>query len=133
MRCAFMGLTMAYRLWRYHPEMMLCRVRGTFGLTRVFFAKPWRNRGWRGCSGGEIGKNMEKLRVKAIFFAKRFVNSKIMPTFATQTTKTGHESDANWFARSENCENSSVGRARPCQGRGRGFESRFSLTVSTLT
>ena len=27
----------------------------------------------------------------------------------------------------QNCENSSVGRARPCQGRGRGFESRFSL------
>ena len=25
------------------------------------------------------------------------------------------------------CENSSVGRARPCQGRGRGFEPRFSL------
>ena len=25
------------------------------------------------------------------------------------------------------CENSSVGRARPCQGRGRGFEARFSL------
>ena len=24
-------------------------------------------------------------------------------------------------------ENSSVGRARPCQGRGRGFESRLSL------
>ncbi len=24
-------------------------------------------------------------------------------------------------------ENSSAGRARPCQGRGRGFESRFSL------
>ncbi len=29
----------------------------------------------------------------------------------------------------QNCENSSVGRARPCQGRGRGFESRFSLEV----
>ena len=29
----------------------------------------------------------------------------------------------------QNCENSSVGRARPCQGRGRGFESRFSLKV----
>jgi hypothetical protein len=28
---------------------------------------------------------------------------------------------------SAQCENSSVGRARPCQGRGRGFESRFSL------
>ena len=25
-------------------------------------------------------------------------------------------------------ENSSVGRARPCQGRGRGFESRFPLS-----
>ncbi|SNB08474.1 hypothetical protein KU06062659_1460006 [Flavobacterium psychrophilum] len=25
------------------------------------------------------------------------------------------------------CENSSAGRARPCQGRGRGFEPRFSL------
>src|SRR6056297_2604575 len=27
------------------------------------------------------------------------------------------------------CENSSAGRARPCQGRGRGFESRFSLKL----
>ena len=27
------------------------------------------------------------------------------------------------------CENSSVGRARPCQGRGRGFEPRFSLHI----
>ena len=30
------------------------------------------------------------------------------------------------------CENSSVGRARPCQGRGRGFESRFSLQKRKL-
>lgn len=29
------------------------------------------------------------------------------------------------------CENSSVGRARPCQGRGREFESRFSLFFIT--
>ena len=29
------------------------------------------------------------------------------------------------------CENSSVGRARPCQGRGRGFESRFSLSETS--
>jgi hypothetical protein len=29
-------------------------------------------------------------------------------------------------------ENSSVGRARPCQGRGRGFESRFSLQERTM-
>ena len=31
------------------------------------------------------------------------------------------------------CESSSVGRARPCQGRGRGFESRLSLNVATVT
>ena len=29
--------------------------------------------------------------------------------------------------RDAKCENSSVGRAQPCQGWGRGFESRFSL------
>ena len=32
----------------------------------------------------------------------------------------------------ENCENSSVGRAQPCQGWGREFESRFSLSQSLL-
>ena len=35
------------------------------------------------------------------------------------------------FIRTFYCENSSAGRARPCQGRGRGFESRFSLNLST--
>ena len=29
--------------------------------------------------------------------------------------------------KNKNCGNSSVGRARPCQGRGREFESRFPL------
>ncbi len=29
-------------------------------------------------------------------------------------------------------ENSSVGRAQPCQGWGRGFESRFSLNKRTM-
>ena len=47
---------------------------------------------------------------------EKFGSNKIMPTFASQTTKTDAQR-----------ENSSVGRARPCQGRGRGFESRFSL------
>ncbi len=32
----------------------------------------------------------------------------------------------------ENRENSSVGRAQPCQGWGRGFESRFSLKYSLV-
>ncbi len=36
-------------------------------------------------------------------------------------------------SRTKNCENSSVGRARPCQGRGRGFESRFSLKNFEIT
>ena len=31
-----------------------------------------------------------------------------------------------------NRENSSVGRAQPCQGWGRGFESRFSLKMQSL-
>ncbi len=31
------------------------------------------------------------------------------------------------FRKRSVCENSSVGRAQPCQGWGRGFESRFSL------
>ena len=31
------------------------------------------------------------------------------------------------------CENSSVGRAPPCQGGGRGFESRFSLGKTLFT
>ena len=31
------------------------------------------------------------------------------------------------FFRNFFCENSSAGRAQPCQGWGRGFESRFSL------
>ena len=30
------------------------------------------------------------------------------------------------------CESSSVGRARPCQGRGREFESRLSLYKKSL-
>ena len=33
----------------------------------------------------------------------------------------------NEYVQNIYCENSSVGRARPCQGRGREFESRFSL------
>ena len=44
------------------------------------------------------------------------------PSAPTKLTK-----DTN--ALSYKCENSSVGRARPCQGRGRGFESRFSLKL----
>ena len=37
-----------------------------------------------------------------------------------------------WFFKIMKCENSSAGRARPCQGRGRGFEPRFSLNTITF-
>ena len=40
----------------------------------------------------------------------------------------GNEKEFSFFKTKIKCENSSVGRARPCQGRGRGFESRFSLS-----
>ncbi len=33
----------------------------------------------------------------------------------------------NLLKHNKKCGNSSVGRARPCQGRGREFESRFPL------
>ena len=36
------------------------------------------------------------------------------------------------FIRKSQRENSSAGRAQPCQGWGRGFESRFSLTVALV-
>ena len=47
----------------------------------------------------------------------------------TPTSKGSRPANASRLlaAHIEICENSSVGRARPCQGRGRGFESRFSL------
>ena len=37
-----------------------------------------------------------------------------------------------WCKFADPCENSSVGRAQPCQGWGREFESRFSLKVEGL-
>ena len=55
-----------------------------------------------------------------------------MPTFATQTGKTANKTAQNPKRTLKICENSSVGRARPCQGRGRGFESRFSLKYPSL-
>jgi hypothetical protein len=58
---------------------------------------------------------------------KRLFNAKI-----AQLPENRHEGALPTEFKSEKiiqCENSSVGRARPCQGRGRGFESRFSLSL----
>ncbi len=60
-------------------------------------------------------RSVRKKKLKK--YAEKFVSSKIMRTFATQN-------------QNSECENSSVGRAQPCQGWGRGFESRFSLKVN---
>ena len=61
-------------------------------------------------------------KIEKIIF-KNFASSKICCNFATQNRGTREFPTR---------ENSSVGRARPCQGRGRGFESRFSLAVKIL-
>ena len=70
---------------------------------------------------------METDGVFCDFFVETLANSKIMRTFASQTTKRGAWRGKAGLCERKTCENSSVGRARPCQGRGRGFESRFSL------
>ena len=59
-----------------------------------------------------------------IFFQKYLVNSKKSSTFAPAF---GWREHLILLLESKECGNSSVGRARPCQGRGREFESRFPL------
>ena len=63
-------------------------------------------------------------RAKCTFFFKKieekFGNSEKSSTFALAFRGT-------LLGNRKNCGNSSVGRARPCQGRGREFESRFPL------
>ena len=54
-----------------------------------------------------------------LFLCKYFVGSKKSSTFAVAFVRE--------YAFFHICGNSSVGRARPCQGRGREFESRLPL------
>ena len=51
---------------------------------------------------------------------KKFGRSKKNSTFATALSEM-------LPVKEKKCGNSSVGRARPCQGRGRGFEPRLPL------
>ena len=60
---------------------------------------------------------MQKNNDFLIFFVKKFGQFKKKQYLCTRFRKKAES----------NCGNSSVGRARPCQGRGRGFESRFPL------
>ena len=69
---------------------------------------------------------LRKTKKTYIFRAEIFVNSQKETIFAPQLQKRWNN-DFILKTKKNNCENSSVGRARPCQGRGRGFESRFSL------
>ena len=57
------------------------------------------------------------VKISGVFGA---ASAKIGDLFCRVVTKT-----CNFW--NKNCGNSSVGRARPCQGRGREFESRFPL------
>ena len=58
---------------------------------------------------------------KTIFLHKKFALSKNIPTFAIPFRESSFKTSGN----------SSVGRARPCQGRGREFKSRFPLSIRT--
>ena len=56
-----------------------------------------------------------------------------MPNHPKKWGKVLPESTERLYLSLQNsCENSSVGRAQPCQGWGREFESRFSLQSSTF-
>ena len=64
-----------------------------------------------------------------IFFKKieeKFGNSEKSSTFALAFR-------GMLLSNRKNCGNSSVGRAQPCQGWGRGFESRFPLIFLETT
>ena len=58
--------------------------------------------------------------------AKSFADKKFCYIFALAIGKN------SWLQSSEQCGNSSVGRAQPCQGWGREFESRFPLKIRQL-
>ena len=98
-------------------------------------------------------KNTPSMQILCIFFTKSLVNSVKMPTFALAKTERwrnwqtryfeGVVSIVTWEFESPPLHsakgnllkrrfplrgNSSVGRAQPCQGWGREFESRFPLT-----
>ena len=62
---------------------------------------------------------------------KKFGNPKIISTFAIPIAEIAQlvEHDLAIYLCNPNRGNSSVGRARPCQGRGREFESRFPLQL----
>ena len=79
-----------------------------------------------------------KLHFFCIFLPKNLHMSKksstFAPAFEIKDTCAEKKSSVLIFAlRIKNCGNSSVGRARPCQGRGREFESRFPLFFFALS
>ena len=63
---------------------------------------------------------------KIVFLHRQKRQAEIAQLVEHDLAKVGVASSSLVF-RSKFCGNSSVGRARPCQGRGREFESRFPL------
>ena len=72
----------------------------------------------------KTGKSKEKC-IFFYFFAKKFGQFKKKQYFCTRFRLKEAKNDLS--NTKEESGNSSVGRARPCQGRGREFESRFPL------
>jgi hypothetical protein len=67
----------------------------------------------------------EDVEPKAVFLTGNSAPGAVVPKFLTDSFES--------VRCAVSCGNSSVGRARPCQGRGREFESRFPLQVSART
>ena len=55
-----------------------------------------------------------------------------MPPRASKGNSVGEGQGSSGFLECSLSESSSVGRARPCQGRGRGFESRLPLVYARV-
>ena len=72
------------------------------------------------------GVAIKKANCEANFLHKSFVSSIKSSNFAPQL-RNGHGDGRSEDCKRNDCGNSSVGRAQPCQGWGREFESRFPL------
>ena len=95
--------------------------------SRAYYIIRW-TRWWKGenhcCQPRHFDYEGEKRVTFLKKVAEKFVGMKKMYYLCTRNRE---RCSFRWKER--RCGNSSVGRARPCQGRGRGSESRFPLNM----
>src|SRR5213078_1067292 len=88
----------------------------------------------QGCNGARGGVRLSRGRSPAgrrYHFVRRFVNLDLDGLYCRDSYRLLAYIFTGSFVLG--CGNSSVGRAQPCQGWGRGFESRFPLWIGGLT